>query len=97
MPSENSAEHDALVATIIQLENDMMSMDGGSPEYAKSMSHLKDLRKMLSDEPKSFWSRIDPNTLIIGGVNLAGIFLIIMHERAHVITTKAIGFAGKLR
>lgn len=97
MRNEDSAETLALTATIVQLQSDMQSMDGGSAEYAKAMNHLKELKKMQNDQPKSFWSRIDPNTMVIAGANLAGLLLVVGYERVHVIGGKAIGLAGKLR
>lgn len=40
---------------------------------------------------------IKPETLALIGANLAGIVIIVGHERLHVVATKAIGFVTKLR
>lgn len=40
---------------------------------------------------------ISQDTLVIAGANLAGIMLIVGHERAHVVTSKALSFLLKLR
>lgn len=83
-----------LEATIKELETDMKGHDGGSEEYAKCLAQLERLYKLKEkNTPKG----LDPNTLILVGGNLAGILIIVLHERAAVITTKALAFAGKLR
>jgi len=52
-----------------------------------------DAKERALTEPK----RISPDTLATIGANLLGIMIIIGHERAHVVTSKALGFIMKLR
>lgn len=52
-----------------------------------------DIQHMLDLRPKP----VDKNTLILAGANLLGIVAIVGHERAHVVTSKAIGFLKTLR
>jgi hypothetical protein len=57
----------------------------GTDEYAAALSvieRLHDLKNKSSDQ-------MDANTKAVIAANLAGILLIIGHEHAHVITTKA--------
>lgn len=57
-------------------------------EQLKALYALKDL-----DRPK----RVSPDTWAIIAANLAGIVLVIGHERVNVISTKALSFVPKLR
>jgi hypothetical protein len=41
--------------------------------------------------------RVKPDTVALVAANLAGIIMIIGHERLNVIASKAIGFVGKLK
>lgn len=50
-------------------------------------------QEALDSKPKP----IDRNTLVLAGANLLGIVLIVGHERANVVTSKAIGFIKTLR
>lgn len=72
----------------------MSQHEPDSPEYAKINKQLKGLnaQKVATRRPE-----IDPNTYVTIGANLAGILLIVGHERAHVITSRAIGFVRTLR
>jgi hypothetical protein len=89
-----SAEAIALEATIIELELDMKTKDGDSEEYATMLNRLERLHKLKEkNTPKG----INPDTLVIVGGNLLGIVIIVWFEHAHVIVSKALNFAGKLR
>jgi len=69
----------------------------------KREAHESDLKiKNLEFEEKQEkrdhpWRKISPETLVLIGANLAGIALIIGHEKLNVITSKALGFVGKSR
>lgn len=80
--------------TITELMNDMKAMDGDSEEYATCMNRLERLYKL---KEKNAPRRISPDTLVLVGGNLAGILIIVAYEHGRVITSKALGFAGKLR
>lgn len=66
----------------------------GSNEYidlAEALSKLYALKELSSK------SRVSKDTLAIVAGNLAGILMIVGHEKAHVVTSKAIGFVLKAR
>lgn len=90
-PDESQVQ---LAETIRQVEADMQTMEGGSEEHTKALTSLERLYKLKEkNSPKG----LDPNTLILVGGNILGILIIVTHERAAVITTKALSFAGKLK
>lgn len=65
-----------------------------SDEYAKMSKQLTVLHeRLMAEKPKP----IDAGTIATITANLAGILLIVGHERAHVITSKAVGFVRTLR
>jgi hypothetical protein len=85
---------DPLQAAINELLRELVQTDGSS-EYAERitdrLSALNELRKTTSSAP------VSKDVMVGGAVNLAGILLILNHERAHVVTSKALGFVSKLR
>jgi hypothetical protein len=65
-----------------------------SEDYAKMLSSVERLHGMLDEEkPKS----VSKDTLATIAANLAGIFMIIKHERVNVITSKALSFVIRPR
>lgn len=63
-------------------------------EYARKVDQIAKLMKLKEQNaPK----RVSPDTLAIVAGNLAGIVLILGYERAHVVTSKALGFVMKTR
>lgn len=79
---------------IEQLELDLQMTDGDSKEYGKKVKHLDQLYVIRT---KNVAKGIDPNTVLICLANLAGILVIVGYEHGHVVASKAVGFAGKLR
>lgn len=71
----------------------MVDADPSSEEYAAMVDQLVKLYKLK--EIKSSRS-VSPDTLALVAANLAGIMLIVGHERANVVTSKAIGFVQRL-
>jgi hypothetical protein len=66
----------------------------GTDEYDRKVDQiakLYDLKKHNASE------RVSKDTLYTVVANLAGILLILNYERAHVVTTKAVGFIMKPR
>lgn len=63
-------------------------------EYAKTLSLVERLNQMVDKEKPSSVSK---DTLLTVGANLLGIILILKHEHANVITTKALGFIMRPR
>ncbi len=84
--------------TPLEKEIDALVKDLGNTafedkEYATKVEQLG----KLMDIQKKKKVRISPDTVAIIIANLAGIVLILGYERAHVITTKALGFIIKGR
>lgn len=63
-----------------------------SKEYAQIADQLVKLYKLKETDSKS---KVSPDTWAIIGANLAGILLIIGHERVGIITSKALSFVMK--
>lgn len=90
MPKESSG----LEKAIDTVFSEMSGHSTDSPEYAKMVEQLSKLYSLKEiDSPK----RVSPDTLAIVAGNLLGIVLIVGHERAHVVTSKALTFLLKLR
>lgn len=90
----DSAEELSLENTIAELEIDMRTKDGDSEEYATMLNRLERLYKLREKHARK---RINPDTLLVVGGNLIGILIIVGYEHSHVISSKALNFAGKLR
>lgn len=85
---------DPLQAAIHEMLRELVQTDGASDDAERitdRLSALNELRKTTSSAP------ISKDVMVGGAVNLAGILLILNHERAHVVTSKALGFVSKLR
>lgn len=65
-----------------------------SDDYAKDVDHLVKLHTLKANQAKQ---RVSKDVLITVGANLAGIILILTHERVHVVTTKALSLVMKAR
>lgn len=64
------------------------------PNYPAIMGHVHDLYKLKEQNaPK----RVSPDTIAMVVGNLAGVALIVFHEQAHVVSTKALGFVLKTK
>lgn len=75
--------------------NTLRGLDEAEEEYAQAVDQLVKLMK-LKKEIEPSWQP-SPDALLAAIANVAGILLILNHERFHVIATKAIGFVSKLR
>lgn len=85
---------DPLTAATHELLRELVQVDGASDEAERitdRLTALNELRKTNSSAP------VSKDVLVGGAVNLAGILLILNHERAHVVTSKALSFVSKLR
>lgn len=80
--------------TIDNLHLDMHNLTASSPEYAACADQLVKLYAIK--DPKSKTS-VTPDVAVTAAVNLAGIAMILHHERASVVASKALGFVQKLR
>lgn len=73
---------------------DMSGFTSDADEYNAMTDQLEKLYKLKEiDAPK----RISPDTLAIVSANLIGIIIIVGHERAHIVTSKALTFVLKMR
>jgi hypothetical protein len=86
---------DPLDAVIDGLLETMSHYDPDSEEYSKMTDQLVKLYKLKKETTPS--KRPSADTLALIAANLTGILIIIGHERAHIITTKAFGFLAKLK
>lgn len=77
---------------IDKLYDKIDSVEPDSEEYDKYLEKLKKLED-LRDKSRSRRPSSDTVLLVVG--NLAGIFIIVAYEHAHVMTSKAIGFIMK--
>lgn len=81
-----------LQVVIAKLSEDMVNVDAFSPEYAAMADSMVKLQKAREHDNRK---RLSPDTLAVVVGNLAGIVMIVGHERAHVVTSKAIQFVLK--
>lgn len=81
----------------VNLDNEINSlletMDKTDKESADYTSMVVSLSKLYE---LRHTSRISKDTLATIGANLAGILVVLNHERAHVIASKAFGFVKKV-
>lgn len=79
---------------IERLHNELRNVSPISAEYTNMMNHLDRLYKIKNDTRSE---GVKPDTMALIAGNLAGICLIVGHERAHVVTSKALSFISKLK
>lgn len=65
-----------------------------STEYADLTASLSKLYEFKESTSKN---RLSKDTMAIVAGNLAGIMMIVGHEKLHVVTSKALGFVMKAR
>lgn len=87
-------KNELLEKNINDLHRELDAMMGDSEEYAKTVDQLTKLYAIKEqDAPK----RIPREAWVALAGNLGGILVIVGHERANVVTSKALGFVSKLR
>jgi hypothetical protein len=87
--SQKAIALDAAIANVLSW---MENADPTTPEYAQTISKLEKLYALRGSKKS-----VSPDTLAIVLGNLAGIIMILNHERAHVVVSKALGFVMKLK
>lgn len=92
MFAKKTDEKSGLNDAIDKLLTRMSNVSSTSEEYTTMVDHLTKLYA-LKEQPK----RVSPDTMATVLGNLIGIVLIVGHERAHVITSKALLFVQKLK
>lgn len=83
-----------------ELELAIVALSGfqaGTNEYAKQVSNIERLHKMVMAGNQKPSSSVSKDTLVNAGANLVGIAMILKHEWAHPISSKALGFVHRLR
>jgi hypothetical protein len=78
-------QDEPLEEAIDSVLQDMKGYHAESEEYAKCVNQLDKLYKLKPEKRE----RVKPDTALTVAGNLVGICLIVFHEKAHVITTKA--------
>lgn len=78
---------------IIKAYERLDEMEPGSDEYNTLVTTIKTLSEVKSENSEA---GLSVDTAVTVGANLAGILLILHHERAHVIATKAYTLVRKL-
>lgn len=93
MIPQKPIEKTGLDKIIDDLQSEMAGASGDSDEYAKMADQLVKLMELKANiGPK----RISADTKATIIANLAGILIIVGHERTHIVTSKALGFVRKL-
>lgn len=80
--------------TIDEALAQLKGIEVGSDEYNRKMDQIT---KLYTLREKHSAKRVSPDALALIAGNLAGIVLILNYERAHVVTSKALGFVLKSR
>lgn len=95
---KSSTNKDGLSKAIDSLLEEMSDLNGDDPEYAKMADQLTKLYGLKEiDHKVESNSHVSADTLAVIGANLAGILMIVGHERAHVVTSKALSLLLKLK
>lgn len=79
----------------VAIDNALKQLGDGdidTDKYSKQVDQVSKLYKLKEIDSRT---RVSADTLAVVAGNLAGILLIINHERVNVITTKALGFVLK--
>lgn len=80
----------AIDAVLLEMEQHAPTGDN-YPQLLDNLTALYALQE--TNSPK----RLSKDTIALIAGNLAGILVIVSYEHAHIVTSKALSFAGKLR
>jgi hypothetical protein len=94
MFTNRNAEDIKLQAAIDRLYENMAEDNTSSATYSTRADQLIKLYSLKDNQSKSGFS---PDTLLAVLGNLFGIGIIVGHERAHVVTSKALAFVRQAR
>lgn len=87
-----------LEIAIDDLLKEMSDLSGEDAAYSKMVTQLDVLYKLKEvDQKIASGRRVSPDTWALALANIFGIVLIVGHERANVLTSKALTFVSKLR
>lgn len=87
-PGLEKAIDDALI--------ELAGLQADTEEFNKVLDKIERLYKLRAPEQEPA-KPVSMDTIVAVAGNLAGIILIINHEKLHVISTKAVQFVGKFR
>lgn len=79
------------------IDNVLFEMRGYTAESDEYTTMVDQLTKLYALKEHENPCRVSPDTLAIVVGNIIGIVLIVGHERAHIVTSKALNFVLKLR
>lgn len=85
-------EAEELSREITRVHTQLPDYPAESPEYKEMVERLATLYAQKKEIPSN---RISADTMLTVTGNLLGILVIVGHERANVVTSKALGFIGK--
>lgn len=83
----------AIQSQIDELTKQMSVLTGDDPAYAQMVKQLVKLHKIQSEARPSL--SVSGDTVVLALTNLLGIAMIVGHERANIIGSKAITFVKK--
>lgn len=66
-------------------------------KMAEKTAVIDEIVKIQSMEHENRPLRVTPDTLALVASNLIGILVIVGYEQKHIVSSKALGFLGKLR
>ena len=84
----------ALDVLIVDASTALMNMDVTENDYEETLARLERLHAIRA---AMRGQGVSPDALMTVFGNLAGIAIIVGHERTHIITSKALAFILKLR
>lgn len=80
-------EVDAQILNLLEL---MSAEDARTDEYKSMATHVEKLMELRQKD------HISKDTWVTVGTHIAGLIVLMNHERAHVIASKAFGFVKKI-
>jgi hypothetical protein len=83
-----------LQAAIDEMLRELATVSGDSEQAERIVARLTELNELQKTNSSGPLSK---DAVVTAATNIAGILLILNHERAHVVTSKALGFVQKLR
>lgn len=111
--STNPTEKSGLDRTIDAVIAELADLSSETEEFQKATDQLVKLHALKMAENSNYMDevvklqtmhnetrnlrRVSPDTLALVAGNLLGIIMIVGHERMHIVSSKALGFLGKLR
>lgn len=83
-----------------ELKNEELILQSANAETARQQKErdqdLENEKLRQSQQDLDNFDRVSRTTIVAAAVNIAGIVAILKHEQLNVITTKALGFVGKM-